>query len=756
MAQTVSTFSQLITLYASGQNCGISAEDGRDVIASAFGWFSLASNPTVNNDSVDTAGLGAFFDVGSKWLNLTTNVVWYCFDGTPGAAVWATSPPHLTLQDSSGSPSVTDPTFIITNKNNGLSLSVTGTTAALTLLAAAAAQAGIIDDTDYQILDTGRKRFQKAIVVNYGTLSETFTSTAGNAAFFAGNLCVAAPLGVGAGGPAVVFNDLPGTQNSIITGYKDIIYFGDHLGVFMASIHHDSDGEIRVRTEGVFSVAEIDGVTGYGNAGDKFTGGIYWGSGPVPPTTLSIGATTVAGGTGSSVLFVDDDLLMQNIKLSPGGFPLGGSVGEGAFGSDFTLGSGTLSLAARAIDIAPGAGLTGGGSVSLGGTTTLSVGTGAISNAQLTNATLTVAAGSGLSGGGAVALGSSTTLSLTAGALTVDAGPGLSGGGAVSLGNTTTLSLATNALTVAAGTGLSGGGAVSLGGATTLALPTSGVSAGSYTLMSGTVDAEGRLTAASSGSAPASVQTNYLGGMWLAYESPGTYVAIAPGNCADSTNVSNLSSSVFYYKSISGTWVAGAGAPGSPVNGLDTGSVAINTWYHLFAIFNPTSKVTDFVWSATTLPSAGPSVLPSGYTLFRRIGSCKTNASSEFIQFIQQGDHFTWITPIADQSNVSCTASVLYTPTLTTPLNVETEAEISIGFGRPTGGGGFAAWSPVATGLSAYGINAAVLQCDPSGANSWTKTRLLTNTASQINVSPQASGAYYVNTFGYYDIRGKQ
>src|SRR5271154_2541086 len=109
--------------------------------------------------------------------------------------------------------------------------------------------------------------------------------------------------------------------------------------------------------------------------------------------------------------------------------------------------------------VGSGAGLTGGPITTSG---TLSIASAGVTNTMLANPSLTVAAGAGLSGGGSVSLGGSTTLGIAnAGvtntmlahpSLTVGAGTGLSGGGSVSLGGSTTLSLASN--TCASGTGL--------------------------------------------------------------------------------------------------------------------------------------------------------------------------------------------------------------------------------------------------------------------------------------------------------------
>jgi hypothetical protein len=77
----------MIALFPDGPPAIISAQDSRDLIVSAFGYIA-AVQPTVNNDSVDTAAIGATFDTGSRWTDTTHNTVWFCVIGTPGAAVW--------------------------------------------------------------------------------------------------------------------------------------------------------------------------------------------------------------------------------------------------------------------------------------------------------------------------------------------------------------------------------------------------------------------------------------------------------------------------------------------------------------------------------------------------------------------------------------------------------------------------------------------------------------------------------------------
>lgn len=69
------------------------------------------------------------------------------------------------------------------------------------------------------------------------------------------------------------------------------------------------------------------------------------------------------------------------------------------------------------------------------------------------------------------------------------------------------------------------------------------------------------------------------------------------------------------------------------VNGLDTGAVAINTWYSLFIIgdsrgINPTATL----WSLNNT-SGTPAVLPAGYDRFRRIGAARTTVGPALREF---------------------------------------------------------------------------------------------------------------------------
>jgi len=146
------------------------------------------------------------------------------------------------------------------------------------------------------------------------------------------------------------------------------------------------------------------------------------------------------------------------------------------------------------------------GSIAIGGTAsapTVAVANGGVTNSKLTNPSLTVTAGAGLSGGGSVALGGSTTLSIASAGVTnamlqnssatVNTGSGLSGGGTLALGGTLTLSN-TGVLSVGASAPLASSGgsnpSISLTGTVPIAnggtgITTAPASTGQYLRSSG-------------------------------------------------------------------------------------------------------------------------------------------------------------------------------------------------------------------------------------------------------------------------------
>jgi len=57
--------------------------------------YSATTAPTVNNDSLDTAGIGRAFNLGDIWVDTVTNNGYICVDTTATLAIWISSTTYL-------------------------------------------------------------------------------------------------------------------------------------------------------------------------------------------------------------------------------------------------------------------------------------------------------------------------------------------------------------------------------------------------------------------------------------------------------------------------------------------------------------------------------------------------------------------------------------------------------------------------------------------------------------------------------------
>lgn len=154
----------------------------------------------------------------------------------------------------------------------------------------------------------------------------------------------------------------------------------------------------------------------------------------------------------------------------------------------------------------------------------------------------------------------------------------------------------------------------------------------------------------------------FLGGLVLSNDSgsPNSVLDIAAGSATDAASTSLIPLGAFT-KSTAGVWAAGSGSNGMG-NGL---SVAAGVWYHV--CLTPNGGTSD-VWFDTSAACANK---PSGVSgsLFRRIGSFKTDGSAHIIPFLQIKDNFYWQTPIEDVIGFAVTSTPT-SKTFTVPLGV--------------------------------------------------------------------------------------
>jgi hypothetical protein len=77
--------------------------------------YATTSDPTANNDSADTAGIGVTFRAGDLWTNTSSKVIFACKDATPTAAVWS----DISTSVGGGTVQGTDGTYDIQAANEG-------------------------------------------------------------------------------------------------------------------------------------------------------------------------------------------------------------------------------------------------------------------------------------------------------------------------------------------------------------------------------------------------------------------------------------------------------------------------------------------------------------------------------------------------------------------------------------------------------------------------------------------------------------
>lgn len=254
------------------------------------------------------------------------------------------------------------------------------------------------------------------------------------------------------------------------------------------------------------------------------------------------------------------------------------------------------------------------------------------------------------------------------------------------------------------------------------------------------------------------VLQNFLGGLTLSNDgtTPNSVLDIAAGTATDSTNAQFIALGAFT-KSTAGAWAVGSGSNGMG-NGL---TVANSTWYHV--CLTPNGGTSD-IWFDTSAVCANKPIGVSG-SIFRRIGSFKTDATAHILPFFQNGDTFlAGKLPAGpyDYTGTNMPAGVVTVNLVSVPPGVRVQMIALADFGD-TGVANAITWrlySPDTPnffsggGLGPAGYDAQSPFTQEVTVNVWT------NTAAQINSqfapgTATATTHWALQVFGYVDLRGK-
>jgi hypothetical protein len=239
----------------------------------------------------------------------------------------------------------------------------------------------------------------------------------------------------------------------------------------------------------------------------------------------------------------------------------------------------------------------------------------------------------------------------------------------------------------------------------------------------------------------------YLSGLTLSAAGGTATFGVATGVAVDDAVTSLMLLPSAYTKTTSAWTLGSAGGC------LDTGTIAINTWYHEFEIKRLDTGVVDIACSITV---AGPTFgvnIPAAYTVSRRIGSMKTDGSSQWVAFTQVGDKFIWAAPIQDVSAIAPTTARVV-KALSVPTGIVVNA-LFRGAVTPAGATTTAVMFPalIETDVATTTNNADISAFNGNGN---APIERLTNTSAQIGVrSSSTSGIYSISTYGWIDTRGK-
>ena len=225
-------------------------------------------------------------------------------------------------------------------------------------------------------------------------------------------------------------------------------------------------------------------------------------------------------------------------------------------------------------------------------------------------------------------------------------------------------------------------------------------------------------------------------------------MTIASGISTDATSVSVMSLASAYTKTTS-AWALGTGN-----GGLDTGAIANNTWYHWYLIQRTDTGVVDVIFSL----SASAPAMPANYTLSRRLFAGLTDGSAHWVNFIQNGDNFRWVTPVQDYASSVPGATTRQSKALSVPSGIKVFPVFM--FSVISGGGGGCTALCTSLDEADTAITSSAYDSSTGSPGSYGVpvriSDLHTDTSRQVGMKINTTdGGFNALTLGWVDRRGR-
>lgn len=234
---------------------------------------------------------------------------------------------------------------------------------------------------------------------------------------------------------------------------------------------------------------------------------------------------------------------------------------------------------------------------------------------------------------------------------------------------------------------------------------------------------------------------------------PTNDIDIAVGAARNSIDTANIDLLTGLTKRADAAWAAGTGNGGRLYATLVDGSI------HMFLIKNPTTGVVDVGFSDNATNPTGGANYPSGFTLYRRIGSIARNAGV-MRQFYQIGDTFYWVVPL-DGGTFANPGTAAVTGTAGIPTGIIVQAVLAASV-NDTAAAAFTILniSPLAIADTAPGTAAFTAFTGSNSGSTFGSTvyPVFTNTSAQFRWRISQSNAnitFRFNTIGWIDTRGR-